>query len=106
MSPVPPKAVQKAAERAVGWIDDGKAGRNFTDVGRRRAHQLAAGEEVSDAEFRKIHAYFARHIVDKDAEGFRRGEKGYPSPGRVAWDAWGGDAGERWSRKAAKEDGG
>ncbi|MFL6172709.1 MAG: hypothetical protein ACJ716_07420 [Marmoricola sp.] len=33
-----------------------------------------------------------RHTVDKDASGFER----YPSPGRVAWDAWGGDAGERW----------
>lgn len=45
---------------------------------------------------KKMQAYFARHTVDKDAEGFTRGGDGYPSPGRVAWDAWGGDAGERW----------
>lgn len=44
----------------------------------------------------KMKAYFTRHTVDKDAEGFTRGGDGYPSPGRVAWDAWGGDAGERW----------
>ena len=100
MSHPPPKGVQQAAQRAVRWIEDGRAGKNFTDVGRRRAHQLANGEAVGDAELRKIRAYFARHTVDKDAEGFSSGEKGYPSPGRVAWDAWGGDAGERWSRKA------
>ena len=75
-----------------------KAGRNFTDVGRTRAHQLARGEPLSDAEVKKVKAYFARHEVDKKASGFKRGSAGFPSPGRVAWDAWGGDAGERWVR--------
>ena len=93
----PPKDVQEAAQRAVRWIEDGKAGKGFTDVGRDRAHQLAGGEEVSDEDVKKMKAYFARHSVDKDATGFQRGDDGYPSPGRVAWDAWGGDAGERWA---------
>ena len=97
MSPVPPEDVQEAAARAVRWIEDGKAGKSFTDTGRRRAHQLADGEDVSDEVVQKMHAYFARHAVDKDAEGFSRGDDGFPSPGRVAWDAWGGDAGERWA---------
>lgn len=92
----PPKGVQQVGQRAVRWIDAGKAGRNFTDVGRRRAHQLANGESVSDADVKKMKAYFARHSVDKQAKGFKRGTAGFPSPGRVAWDAWGGDAGERW----------
>ena len=97
-SATPPKGVQQNAQRAVRWIEDGKAGRNFTDVGRRRAHQLANGETVPVADLKKMKAYFARHTVDKDAAGFKRGSDGYPSPGRVAWDAWGGDAGERWVR--------
>ena len=92
----PPKDVQEAAQRAVRWIEDGKAGGNFTDVGRHRAHQLANGESLSDAEVKKMKAYFARHEVDKDAQGFKRGSEGFPSPGRVAWDAWGGDEGKRW----------
>jgi hypothetical protein len=95
---VPPKGVQKVGQRAVRWIEEGKAGRNFTDVGRHRAHQLANGESVSDAEVKKMQAYFARHEVDKDASGFKRGTDGFPSPGRVAWDAWGGDEGRRWVR--------
>jgi HK97 family phage prohead protease len=41
-------------------------------------------------------SYFARHNSDKDATGFSSGEDGYPSAGRVAWDAWGGDAGQSW----------
>ena len=92
----PPKGVQEAAQRAIRWIEDGKAGKNFTDTGRRRASQLAEGSEVSDEVVKKMQAYFARHSVDKDAEGFTQGGDGFPSPGRVAWDAWGGDPGERW----------
>jgi hypothetical protein len=42
-------------------------------------------------------SFFSRHEVDKNALGFSQGEKGYPSPGRVAWDAWGGDAGFAWA---------
>jgi hypothetical protein len=92
----PPKGVQKVGQRAVKWIEDGKAGKGFTDVGRHRAHQLAEGEDLSDEDVKKMKAYFARHTVDKDASGFEHGTDGYPSPGRVAWDAWGGDEGERW----------
>ena len=96
---VPPKGVQEVGRRAVRWIEEGKAGKGFTDVGRRRAHQLADGDALSDAEVRKMKGYFARHSVDKQADGFTRGTPGFPSPGRVAWDAWGGDAGERWVRR-------
>jgi hypothetical protein len=92
----PPKGVQEAAQRAARWIDEGKAGKNFTDTGRTRARQLAQGDEVSDDVVRKMRQYFARHAVDKDAAGFKGGSEGFPSPGRVAWDAWGGDPGQRW----------
>ena len=66
----PPKGVQQAAARAVRWIEDGKAGKNFTDVGRDRAHQLANGDDVTEDDLRRMKAYFARHAVDRDAEGF------------------------------------
>lgn len=94
--PVPPKGVQETAQRAVRWIEEGHAGDNFTDTGRGRAHQLADAEEVDEETMRRMRAYFRRHEVDKEAEGFTGGEDGFPSPGRVAWDAWGGDAGQRW----------
>lgn len=92
----PPKGVQEAAQRAQRWIEEGKAGANFTDTGRTRARQLANGEELSDDVVKRMRQYFSRHSVDKGAKGFKRGSDGFPSPGRVAWDAWGGDPGERW----------
>lgn len=91
-----PQGVSSAAKRAQKWIEEGKAGSGFTDTGRRRAAQLAAGGSVSRDVVGRMKSYFARHAGDKNAEGFSAGEKGYPSPGRVAWDAWGGDAGKTW----------
>lgn len=91
-----PSGVQSAAKRALGWIADGKAGGGFTSTGRRRASQLAKGGTVNRDTVARMKSYFARHAVDKKATGFSAGEEGFPSPGRVAWDAWGGDAGRTW----------
>jgi HK97 family phage prohead protease len=93
----PPQGVQDAAARALEWIAEGFAGDGFTDVGRARASQLAAGEPVSRETIGRMANYFGRHASDRDAEGFNSGEEGYPTPGRVAWDAWGGDPGRTWS---------
>lgn len=95
---VPPKGVREAAKRALEWLKEGHAGGGFTDVGRKRASDLARGAAVSRETIGRMANYFARHEKDKQAEGFNAGEKGFPSPGRVAWDAWGGDAGASWSR--------
>lgn len=92
-----PSGVRSAAQRALDWIAEGLAGDGFTDVGRRRASQLANGEPVSRETVGRMANYFGRHESDRDAEGFNRDEDGYPTPGRVAWDAWGGDAGRDWA---------
>jgi hypothetical protein len=92
----PPQGVQNAAKRALKWISEGKAGDGFTSVGRRRASQLASGQTVSRDTVARMKSYFARHAVDRKATGFNAGQEGYPSPGRVAWDAWGGTAGQAW----------
>ncbi len=93
----PPLRVQQAAQRALKWIEDGRAGSGFTATGRARATQLANGNPVSEDTIARMRSYFARHEVDKQATGFKQGEPGYPSAGRVAWDAWGGDAGQAWA---------
>lgn len=92
----PPEGVAVAAKRALQWIDEGLAGAGFTAVGRARANQLASGENVSADVVNRMISYFARHEVDKTAVGFDNRDEGFPSPGRVAWDAWGGDAGQDW----------
>jgi len=95
----PPAAVRAAAKRAVGWIEAGKAGDGFTAVGAGRARDLAAGRAVSFDTVKRIANFLSRHEGDKKAEGFSQGEKGFPSAGRVAWDAWGGDPAKAWTSK-------
>lgn len=94
----PPEGVQEAAQRALEWIAEGHAGSGFTDVGRARAAQLARGDGVSEQTIRRMASFLARHEGDSRAEGFSAGEDGFPSAGRVAWDAWGGDPAVSWTR--------
>jgi len=100
----PPQGVQNAAKRALKLIADGKAGDGFTATGRRRASQLASGNAVTRDTVARMKSYFARHRVDKQATGFNSGEDGFPSAGRVAWDAWGGDAGAIWVARIKLDD--
>lgn len=94
-----PKGVQDEAKMALAWIADGNAGGGFTAVGKKRASDLAAGHPVSAETILRMYSFFKRHETDKQAEGFNSGEDGFPSPGRVAWSAWGGDAGFTWSTR-------
>lgn len=94
---VPPEGAQEAGSRALNWIAEGHAGAGFTDVGRARAGQLARGDAMSEETIRRMASFLARHEGDSRAEGFSSGEDGFPSPGRVSWDAWGGDAGKTWA---------
>ena len=85
----PPKGVQDEAKKAIAWIADGHAGSGFTTVGKKRASDLASGTALSAQTILRMYSFFKRHEVDKQAQGFNSGEDGFPSPGRVAWSAWG-----------------
>ena len=95
MSAMPTDAMREEARRYRKWKKDGRKG--GTDVAAKRASQILSGDELSDDTIVTMSAWFARHEVDKQAEGFSPGEEGYPSPGRVAWAAWGGDPGKGWA---------
>jgi HK97 family phage portal protein len=97
----PSKEMKEEAQRAIEWRDAGRDG--GTAVAWARANQIINGEKLSESTVLRMYSFFRRHEVDKQAEGFRPGEDGYPSAGRVAWAAWGGDAGYRWSTAARKE---
>lgn len=96
----PTDGMAAAATRALKWREEGHPG--GTQVGVTRANQLKNKENLSESTVLRMHSFFSRHAVDKQATGFRSGEDGFPSKGRVAWDLWGGDAGETWSQ--AKRD--
>ena len=91
----PTEAMRTAAQRALDWKAEGFDG--GTRIGLARANQIVNGEKLSEDTILRMYSFFSRHEVDKQAEGFNAGEEGFPSPGRVAWDLWGGDAGYRWS---------
>ena len=86
-----------AAKRALAWKDEGKPG--GTLVGLARANQLKDREPLSESVVLRMYSFFSRHEVDKRATGFRSGEPGFPTKGRVAWDLWGGDGGYSWSTR-------
>ena len=95
-----PADVKAAAKRAIEWRRI--YNRGGTDVGANTARMLAKHDRISIRKVRHIAKYFPRHEVDNKAEGWKSGEKGFPSAGRVAWDLWGGDAGRRWASAQVK----
>jgi hypothetical protein len=98
----PNDGMKAAARRAIAWKEEGKAKGAGTPVGWGRARDIVAGRSMSLSVVKRMYSFFSRHEVDKKATGFRSGEEGYPSKGRVMWDAWGGDAGYSWSRGIAE----
>ena len=100
--PIPNDAMAEEAERGLEWRRE--YGRGGTQVGVARARDIANKRDLSMDTVRRMNSYFARHEVDKDAEGFRPGEDGYPSAGRIAWALWGGDAGQSWAARLVAQD--
>lgn len=98
---IPTSGMKSAARRALEWKKEGRRG--GTRVGLTRANQIVNGENLSESTVMRMFSFFSRHEVNKQATGFNSGEEGFPSPGRVAWDLWGGDAGFSWSRKKSEQ---
>ena len=97
---MPNEGMRAEAQRYRDWKSDGEGG--GTDVARTRATQILSGNELSADTVITMSAWFARHLVDKQGQGYSPGEDGYPSNGRVAWAAWGGDPGKSWSDARAE----
>lgn len=97
----PTEAMAEEAERGLAWREE--FGRGGTEVGVARARDLKNRVNLSPETVRRMVSYFARHEVDKEAQGFSPGEEGYPSAGRIAWALWGGDAGKSWANRKSEE---
>jgi hypothetical protein len=96
----PPQGAREEAKRGLAWRAE--FGRGGTEVGVARARDLSNGRRLSPDTVRRMANFFSRHEVDKQAEGFRPGEDGYPSAGRIAWALWGGDPGFAWARQMVR----
>jgi DNA-binding ferritin-like protein len=91
-----PKGAQAEAKRALEWRKEHKRG--GTPVGLNSARTLAKGGQIGIEKVRHIAKYFPRHEVDKKAKGYKPGDDGFPSNGRIAWALWGGDVAWRWAQ--------
>ena len=91
----PTAGMRDEARQGLEWRRE--HGRGGTAVGVARARDIANGANLSDAVIARMASYFARHEVDKQGEGFRPGQPGFPSAGRIAWALWGGDPGQTWA---------
>jgi len=90
-----------AARRGLDWRQT--YGRGGTEVGVGRARDIINRRNLSRTTVGRMASYFARHEIDKEGEGFRPGEPGYPSAGRIAWALWGGDPGKAWANAILRE---
>ena len=97
----PPSGVREAAKKGLEWRRE--YGRGGTAIGVARARDLSNGVTISPQTARRMKAYFDRHEVDKQGEGWNPGEPGFPSAGKVAWYLWGSDEGWSWSKKLVKQ---
>jgi len=97
----PTAALAVEAKRGLEWREE--FNRGGTEVGVARARDLMNRANLSPDTIRRMNSYFARHEVDKQGEGFKPGQDGYPSAGRIAWALWGGDAGASWAAARAAQ---
>lgn len=97
----PPQGVREEAARGLEWRRE--HGRGGTEVGVARARDLSNGTNISPDTARRMKAYFDRHEVDKQGEGWSPSQDGFPSAGRIAWALWGGDPGRSWAEKLVRQ---
>ena len=90
----PPSGVREAMRRGLKWHEEGHSGSGLRPKTVAEARSIANGESQSVEKLTRMRAWFARHQVDRSAKN-RESDK--PTPGEVAWELWGGDAGKSWS---------
>ena len=84
-----PQSATNNAKRALKWVEENGWGSCGTDVGKKRARQLANRESLSRDTIARM-ASFKRHQQHKDVpydEGC----------GGLMWDCWGGTSGINWA---------
>jgi hypothetical protein len=95
-----PQAVIEAMRVGLQQVADGHGGDGLKQATVDAARRIVQSGRVSAEKVEEMGPWLARHEVDKQGKGFNPGEDGYPSPGRVAWNVWGGDSAVPFARRA------
>jgi hypothetical protein len=79
-------------------------GRGGTEVGVARARDIMNGKNLSIETIKRMYSFFSRQEKSvKNGKGFKKGDKGYPSAGKIAWLLWGGEGGFNWAKRKVEE---
>ena len=97
----PTQEMADEAAQGLEWREE--FGRGGTEVGVARARDIKNRVNLSIETIKRMYSYFSRHEVDKEGQGFYKGDEGYPSAGRIAWALWGGDVGFAWTKRKIEE---
>lgn len=90
-----PEQAKENAKIAIRYAEENGWGSCLTATGKARANQLANGENISEDTIARMSA-FERH---RQNSGKELGD----GCGRLAWLAWGGDAGVEWAQRKLKQ---
>jgi hypothetical protein len=94
----PTQGMADAAARGLELHEEGLSGDGLKPETVRRANQIAARELLTPDHVREMRGWFARHETDRTPDWADP-----PTPGYVAWQLWGGDAGQGWSSKVVEQ---
>ena len=98
MFEVPTKEIQEIGKKVVDWTEENGWGDCGTQVGKTRASQLAAGENLSLETITRMYSYLSRHKVD--LESSTSYEDGC---GKLMYDSWGGEPALEWSKRIVEK---
>ncbi len=103
MSYQPPKAAQRNAQKVLDWRKKYPHKiEGMTEVGWRRAKQLASGKPISAASVKAM-AQFNRHRNNYERAMWDQPHESWTEAAIVAWLGWGGTAGIDWARRESKK---
>ena len=95
---------QMMAEAKKGLEMRKEFGRGGTEVGVARARDIMNGKNLSVETIKRMYSFFSRHEESvKKGKGFKKGDEGYPSAGKIAWLLWGGEGGFKWAKRKVEE---
>lgn len=94
----PSAGVRAACKRGLKLHEEGKSGDGLMPATVAWARKLASGQAWSPEKAKKARAWFERHESDKSSPKWND-----PSPGKVAWLLWGGDAGRSQVNKLVSQ---
>ena len=75
-------------------------GRGGTEVGVARARDIMNGKNLSVESIKRMYSFLSADLKKsvQKGKGFKKGDEGYASAGKIAWLLWDGEGGFKWAK--------